>query len=187
MTLPIALSADNTDVHVPAQITCAVTDALTGDYALLSCEDYYVIRDLQESLPKTKTLCNTTRPLQDPTLTAEENLVRIAEISIIHPQDEPVPTQLGSLLQSGSNPETVEQFKTLQKNCDSLKQCWDAVTAENSQFHVVNDMLFRYGEVNGLQVKQLVVPASKTHEVLATAHDGAFGIMAGHYSYKKTL
>lgn len=77
------------------------------------------------------------------------------------------------------------QFRTEQKNDESLKPLWLQAKKGTHGMQVVDGMLFhkKKKKINGRIVKQLVLPESRRKTVLEVAHDKPVG---GHFAGKKT-
>jgi ribosomal protein L21E len=70
-----------------------------------------------------------------------------------------------------------------QRNCSTLKECWEFAKTNKNNFFVENGLLYHRETILGHKINQLVLPVSRRKVVLEFAHDAPF---AGHMAWRRT-
>ena len=179
----------------PLLLTCAVTEELHRDVALLSLCDYEVLRQgVEEFIPEVKLLCNTSMMYTDPRLTHNQDSVRIENLSVcsvdnvsIHRGDKlktihDDSNNLGADLQ---RVKSIDDYRKLQLDDLALKPCFKLASVKDSGFrkHIDNGLLFHDKMIGGFLISRLVLPKEKHLEVIKAAHDSDWAM---HFGLLKT-
>ena len=124
------------------------------------------------------------------TLSDTQNDSRRAEICVVRRNLQPGNPQNPAIKQNvyeniGCDETNPTSFKEMQRNDETLKQCFSEAKSKDSDFLVdENGVLYHNGYVGGIWIKQLVVPLCKRDKVISCAHNS---IYAAHFSAKKTM
>ncbi|KAM7281573.1 uncharacterized protein ISCGN_005867, partial [Ixodes scapularis] len=181
MYVPFRLGSRAFDTGVDTLLLCAVTEQLAGEVdALLTPEDLVALREVEQKVPLVDQV-----DLPCDAAVLKEGLVIEACVASTQSEGE---NGIVESVDERSDINEIEsegclQFRTEQKNDESLKPLWLQAKKGTHGMQVVDGMLFHKEKINGRIVKQLVLPESRRKTVLEVAHDKPVG---GHFAGKKT-
>jgi len=171
----------------PLTITCAVTDKLASNFMILSQTDYSVLLDHNNTLLPDVTILSDTQQLIQPYVTDPSDIIEAQLIGKIDAEEVKQGNTLKQFeLDVNFDIEHNADLKKLQEEDPSLARCFQSAKAKDSKFFIdpQSQLLFRHKLIGGLLVNQLVLPETKRHLVLETAHDS---LWANHLAVDKTL
>jgi hypothetical protein len=85
--------------------------------------------------------------------------------------------------QSNDRVATAEVLAQEQKDCPTLRECWQLASQNKGNFFVDNGLLYHCDFVGSHHVKQLVLPECRRKVVMEFAHDAPF---AGHMAWRRS-
>ena len=181
LNIPARLIEDRHVSKQDALLTCAVTNGLNRDKALLSLADYRALRSAtKDFFPPDEVITGTKMPYKDP-ISLQNQDARVLETKLLNEVDKKaatsrvrhVPTRekaakLG--LDEIRNEEWLE-YRRLQDNDASLKQRWDLLKAGKGNFlqRPGNLLMYHRENVGGFDIDQVVrlseLPGQQHEEV----------------------
>ena len=177
-------------------LTCAITEKLSQNIALITPSDYEVLQSASlQFIPEVKRIAGTSLMYEDPRVTQGQDAVRLETITVS--AVDKVAIGNGEKIQGcgdvlhepGADLQRMfdlESYRVAQLSDPSLQSCWKSVKTEGSVFFVnpVNKLLYRKQVIGGFEIDQLVLPLKKREKVLQTAHDSEWSM---HFGIFRTL
>ena len=179
-------------------LLCAITPMLKDDIALLTPDDYEVLKTIQnetvasntEYISDTRFLCQKDNTKEasikayEVKLLGDEQVLETKQVDLVEFQAEEEKNQ--EVAKINFEEESQNDFKQLQLDDQTLNKYWKALKEGQGKFVVEeeNGLLFRNKKIGGIEIRQLVVPKVKRTLLLNQAHAS---LAASHLGIQKTM
>ena len=181
--------------RTPVLLTCAISDELSRDVALISSSDYVALQQgLEEFIPEIRVLTGTSILYDNPRMLTSQDESRLETVIVNKIEQDAI--KLGVKIKSHdlssvnlgidlARNDAVNEYRADQLSDSTLKDCWGSSSKEGSDFvkRSDNQLLYRHKVIGGFKIAQLVLPLNKRQTVMKMAHDSEWAM---HFGILKT-
>ena len=173
------------------QITCAISEHLNSEYALITKADYeMMLQQDRLDIPQICLISGTSLLVEEKNKDnvgdlLETRLLNKIDIQSVEKGDKMMERELEIDFEMESN----EDFRKMQEEDETLKRCWEDAKKKDevdSKYWIKteNGLLYRKTIKAGIEIDQLVLPKCKRKVVMHTAHHSQWAL---HLGIDKTI